>query len=346
MTVNNRRGAMRHIPEDELHAYIDQSLSRSQCVEIESHLAGCSTCRRERDDIAALRDRTTALLARLAPPRRIAPSFEELAAQAAVRSTRRRTGIRVGSWAASVAAAMVIGYTASSWLHQRAPSRAASVPVRAAPAVRTRVDSPLAVAVAESTATATAHAPTPLRHAAPRPRPPRSSPATFAAAEAVRFQSLPTSGNQRAELSSQQLGGADQPEFGGIWRTVSWDNARSETGIEPARIDGLPVMQVQVQQARESKKSIMVVAQQLRSGEMIRTIEGPVNDVSQLLARRGPPAAAPTSFVSAGPSASNGDGVMAMQRGDQLLAVTGRLPSDSLRAMVRRLNASLRTSGQ
>ncbi len=54
---------MRHIPEDELHAYLDQGLSRSQCVEIESHLAGCASCQGARDGIAALRDRTTALLA-------------------------------------------------------------------------------------------------------------------------------------------------------------------------------------------------------------------------------------------------------------------------------------------
>ena len=67
---------MRHIPEDELHAYLDQGLSRSQCVEIESHLAVCSSCRATRDGIAALRDRTTALLATLAPPRRFPPAFE------------------------------------------------------------------------------------------------------------------------------------------------------------------------------------------------------------------------------------------------------------------------------
>ncbi|MGH7585011.1 MAG: anti-sigma factor family protein, partial [Gemmatimonadales bacterium] len=59
---------MRHIPEDELHAYLDQGLSRSQCVEIESHLAGCPACSSARDEIAGLRDRTTALLGRLAPP--------------------------------------------------------------------------------------------------------------------------------------------------------------------------------------------------------------------------------------------------------------------------------------
>jgi anti-sigma factor RsiW len=64
---------MRHIPEEELHAYLDQGLSRSQCVEIESHLAVCPSCQAARDGIAALRDRTTALLARLAPPRGFAP---------------------------------------------------------------------------------------------------------------------------------------------------------------------------------------------------------------------------------------------------------------------------------
>jgi len=45
---------MRHIPEDELHAYLDQGLSRSQCVEIESHLAACPSCQAARDGIAAL----------------------------------------------------------------------------------------------------------------------------------------------------------------------------------------------------------------------------------------------------------------------------------------------------
>ena len=54
---------MRHIPEDELHAYLDQGLSRSQCVEIESHLAGCSSCRANarRDRRASRPDHRAAL---------------------------------------------------------------------------------------------------------------------------------------------------------------------------------------------------------------------------------------------------------------------------------------------
>jgi hypothetical protein len=34
---------------------------------------------------------------------------------------------------------------------------------------------------------------------------------------------------------------------------------------------------------------------------------------------------------------------MAMQRGDRMLAITGALPSDSLLAMIRRLNAEMRS---
>ena len=66
---------MRHIPEEELHGYLDQALSRSQCVEIECHLAGCIRCRHVRDQIAALRDRTTALLGDLVPAASRRPTF-------------------------------------------------------------------------------------------------------------------------------------------------------------------------------------------------------------------------------------------------------------------------------
>jgi len=118
---------MRHIPEDELHAYLDQGLSRSQAVEIESHLAGCSSCRATRDAIAALRDRTTALLATLSPPRRLPPAFDTLREQAADRVSTRRRQMRLGVWAASLVAAVGLGWTASSLI---GPGRTESVAAR------------------------------------------------------------------------------------------------------------------------------------------------------------------------------------------------------------------------
>src|SRR4029078_8713671 len=106
--------AVRQIPDEELHAYLDQALSRSQCVEIESHLAACPSCQAARDGIAALRDRTTALLARvrrarttsllprLPPPRNFPPSFDLLRSRAAVSADQRRRRVHRGAWAASL----------------------------------------------------------------------------------------------------------------------------------------------------------------------------------------------------------------------------------------------------
>ena len=86
---------MRHIPEDELHAYLDQGLSRSQCVEIESHLAVCASCQGVRDGIAALRDRTTALLPSSLRP---APSLPHSRLFAAVPISRFQPGAAASIW--------------------------------------------------------------------------------------------------------------------------------------------------------------------------------------------------------------------------------------------------------
>src|SRR5690349_24935860 len=105
---------MRHIPEEELHAYLDQGLSRSQCVEIESHLAACPACQSERDSIAALRDRTTALLAKLAPPRGVPPAFAPLQAGAAVEAAPRVRRAQLGARAAGAGRAVGRGGTGDS----------------------------------------------------------------------------------------------------------------------------------------------------------------------------------------------------------------------------------------
>jgi hypothetical protein len=334
---------MRHIPEEELHAYLDQGLSRSQCVEIESHLASCPSCQAERDAIAALRDRTTALLAKLAPSRRFPPAVESLRRRAAVAASARRRRMHRAAWAASLVAAVGLGWTGSYLLTPR----------------------PLPVTSVASNA----------------PTPPRSTVSTVSAPP-TRLRPAPTSGTRsrtaraagrRAEMKrlgemspveslppvmpapTLELSSIDIPdrEFGleleGMWRTMSWDGAQAETGEDVPHIDGLPVVQVQVQAGEHGKGPLMVVAQQLASGEVIRTIEGPTSDVSHLLARRTMTDPDPTSdSLEAGTSRprrgeNNTDRTMAMQRGDRMLVITGALPQDSLLAMIRRLNAEMRS---
>jgi hypothetical protein len=340
---------MRHIPEDELHAYLDQGLSRSQCVEIESHLAACSSCRANRDGIAALRDRTTALLARLAPPRRVPPPVDSLRALAAQRVSSRRRRIRSGAWAASLVGALGLGWIASTLVRPGATPLIASrpsQPVTVAPAARSDSDSslvkPEAVAIrpaARAAATRSA-----VRSEAP------TAPAPGIAAGQAREDSIrsaklavldPSPAPELTPLQSPTSGAARQ--FGGMWRTMSWDGAQSEAGEDVPHIDGLPVLAVEVQANDKGKRPLMVVAQQLSSGQLIQTIEGPAADVSQLLSRRTATSADGKLSVLISDAEPAADQTMAMQRGDRMIAITGALPSDSLRAMIRRINAEMRS---
>ena len=350
---------MRHIPEDELHAYLDQGLSRTQCVEIESHLADCPSCRATRDGIAALRDRTTALLSRLAPPRSFPPAFEVLRERAAAAADQRRRRLQVAAWAASLVAAVGLGWGASSVVRTAETRGVPPRPVASTPA-------PIAPSPATTTAP-TAREEIPARAAALR-KPVRDTSvrhhpdAVHAPAPshaAVRLAATQDSADSAAErraatlsvldpVPALKLTPLDRPagpadlELGGMWRTMSWDGAKAEAGERVPHIDGLPVVQVQVQNGEQGSRQVMVVAQQLSSGQVIRTIEGPATDVSQLLSRR---VAAVDSLLLPGDSGVTGDAnhAMAMQVGDRMLAITGDLPSDSLRAMIRRLNAEMRT---
>jgi hypothetical protein len=328
---------MRHIPDEELHAYLDQALSRAQCVEIESHLASCAGCSDSRDGIAALRDRTTALLATLAPPRRFPPILDELREEAAARTARRHHTRRTAVWAASVSAALALGWGANAYVSR---THAAAVAPASIAANGPRM--PAASAAPAGGRSAVSHAATPDDSA------PRAMSVTNAAG---REPPLPPPARAplvieppRTEVSTARLPSAEaDAALGGIWRTLSWAGARDERGDSVPHLDGLPVVEVQVGPAKTGgNKSIMVVAQQLKSGEVIRTIEGPASDVSQLLANR-PGAASPSpwpTLESAG--IAGGDGAMAMRHGDRMLAITAQLPNDSLRAMMRRLNAEMR----
>jgi Putative zinc-finger len=339
---------MRHIPEDELHAYLDQGLSRSQAVEIESHLAGCSSCRATRDAIAALRDRTTALLATLSPPRRLPPAFDTLREQAADRVSTRRRQMRLGAWAASLVAAVGLGWTASSLI---GPGRTGSVAVRETTAApRVAVPRP-----AVSVAAADTGRPRPTVDRTPKatpvrlestPRPPAARRALQKAREdSIRAAKLAVLDPAPVlELSPLEERGSDQGEpLEGMWRTMSWDSAQDETGRSVPHIDGLPVLRVQVQATNQSKRPLMVVAQQLADGQVIQTIEGPAADVSELLSRRGGTSADGKLGVTVTEATPGIDQAMAMQLGDRMLAITGALPSDSLRAMIRRINAEMRS---
>ena len=54
-------------------------------------------------------------------------------------------------------------------------------------------------------------------------------------------------------------------------------------------------------------------------------------------------AASPWPTMGEDDGIAGGDGAMAVRRGDRILAITAPLSSDSLRAMIRRINAEMRS---
>ena len=72
-----------------------------------------------------------------------------------------------------------------------------------------------------------------------------------------------------------------------------------------------------------------------------RTIEGPISDVSALLDNHPLQPSESSGNASASRAPAGGSPVgsaLTFRHGDRMFAVTGSLPSDSLRAMMRRLN--------
>ncbi len=337
-SIPSIQGIMPHIPEEELHAYLDQALVRLRCVEIESHLAECTPCRETRDEIAALRDRTTAMLARLAPRRTTAPPLADLRHRAALRASQRVRMRQRAAWAASIVLALGVGWGASSLVHLSSrPTLATRIPATQPAAAVAPASVPATETIQPVSEPPATQASEPA--VAPQPVPVMRRPAT-------RRLSRPADGVRSAQLAN--VGGIakdGQLELGGVWRNLSWDGAKAQAGETPARIDGLPVTEVQTQAGDSGRRALMVVAQQLASGEVIRTIEGPVSDVSALLGTRPGAGEGSDSSGSVAPAPAGRPGLgsaLAFRHGDRMFAVTGSLPSDSLRAMMRRLNLMTR----
>jgi Putative zinc-finger len=325
---------MLHIPEAELHAYLDQALSRLRCVEIESHLAECTPCRVARDEIAALRDRTTAMLARLAPHGTGSPPIAEIRRRAAVRVFKRERLRQRVAWAASVVVALGIGWGGASYLTPLS-GRAGEARITSAPAATRllNVDTTARSLPTETIATTGPQAPK-LGPPALEQRPE----ADRTAGHHVAHQpGTKPERSARTEFAATGRQNDDQPDApGASGRSPSSDRAADRTAA-PARGDAVPVADAQGQGADSGRKASMIVTQQLKSGEVVRSIQGPVTDVATLLNAR--PTDTAGSGDAAAQSGSPAEGNFSFRQGDRVFNNVGRnLPSDSLRAMMRRLN--------
>jgi len=335
----------RHVPEEELHAYLDQALSRSQCVEIESHLALCPSCREARDEIAALRDRTTSLLAVLAPPVVHTPPVAEIRQRVRQRSNRRQRVVRRTAWAASILFAVATGWAGRQWLPEAegGPSLAPSAPV----VTVARSDSVGALDTGRDSANqsrderppAAPVDPAPVEHLAVAPESTTTAPAgTVTTADPPRFRASLMPSEAALKVSSASLPSGNELAGDGVWRSLSWAGAQKENANEwIPRVEGLPVVDVQIKQSTaKDQKPLMVVSQRLASGEVIRTVEGPSAEVSELLSRQsGQSVTAPFELV--GDSATPQDPQPRAPNVGRILAIQGSISLDSLRTLLLRL---------
>lgn len=331
---------VRHIPDDELHAYLDQALSRSQAIEIERHLARCPTCQSRRDEAAALRDRTTAILARLgSPPSVVAPPFEELRARHAAGVARRARWMRRAAVAAGVAG-LALGLTV--W--RRPPVHEAALaapPVAAAPSTRPAASDAAPVA-APPIAVATPVSPAaPRRSLAPRlvQVGSGSSEGALLVAKAVETDppgaaagpvaesapELPT--DLRVEdVNVEASPVSSEPGLAGLWRTVPVGAGEAEAAGLPI-VPGLAVVRLRMQPGATGAE-VVAVDQQLESGEIVRTIVGPATQVAGIVAR------------DAATDSTSGRVTFTIRQADRMVAVTG--PAEAVTALLQRVNGRRR----
>jgi anti-sigma factor RsiW len=326
----------RHVPEDELHAYLDQALSRSQCVEIECHLAECRHCQTDRDRVAAARDRITALLAEAEPGRITAPPFEQLIARRQARVVARRISFeriaRVGLAAAILLAAVGTGWWSRGRLDGRStvgvPTQvAADLPIVTPPRDSATTEAALPETDAPESRTLLAVSPMQIvEPAIDRSRGQlRLTPAVMRVV-----------GGQSVQVSS--LGADDDaPALDGLWQSVGWQEATALSGGNLPRIEGLPVVDIELQRGLADERPLVVVAQQHPSGRIIRTIEGPVDRVAALLDKQ--MARQSSRLRASAPSLTEpdyiADGSELPRRGLRVMTVTGNFSADSLNALVR-----------
>lgn len=327
----------RHIPEEELHAYLDQALSRSQCVEIEHHLSGCRPCRTERDAIAALRDRTTAILV-TAAPRRIRPRpYTELSATHVLRNSRRSRRLQRAVWAASVMAALGLGWALSQW-----SASSAAPDQQQASAPETLVAPTLDAALPEPAPRSPRTTPV-FRSASTQPTGARSADPS---AGLIEDATAPAAGDPAppprpatSSLASLGSSSSSEPVLSGLWRTVNPGSAAIGPDEWVPRVEGVPVVQVKVRQASEGGRPITLVTQQLANGEMISTVEGPATEVAELLSQQpGQSASAELQDMQAASRAPGTAGAPATAgSAPRTLAIFGSAPSDSLKAFMLRV---------
>lgn len=253
-----------HLPEEELHAWLDGQLSRAQSSEIAEHVLGCLICRALEAEVRGVRDRTTTLLA-LAAPR----SFRALPTPAVRRGGLGR--LRTGS--AAAAAAVVIGLVSWGATRSLQPAGEAGTTQLAsafvAPALFARVTSLPSMDSVEAA---------PLTAATSRTL-------TLASRTTMSPRVIPARGTS-IPVSARQLGVVDPMlnvgPSGDGWETTSLQEAREATNGALAHLEGIGVNAVRIQPSEVGGRPTAMVRHLLPDGRAVWVVEGTLDDLAPI----------------------------------------------------------------
>ncbi|HEV2131038.1 MAG TPA: zf-HC2 domain-containing protein [Longimicrobiaceae bacterium] len=226
---------MSHVDDGQLHAYLDgelAALTPAETARVERHLAACAECRRRLKEECGVRDRSLAILGGSGPGELVAPAFDTLGARRSAsraerpRAATRRSSLHAFAWAASLLAALAVGWFGRELLRQPAETRlaaesAATADRPAAAGTDTRVAAPQA---------------SPLADAAPATRdaPAEPAPPALAARSAAPRAAAPPA----ADVASTAAGSAAAPAPAG--EAVAHGRVTNEAGV------GIPNVSIQI----------------------------------------------------------------------------------------------------
>lgn len=293
------RCARPHVPEEELHAWLDGALSRAQSAEIAEHLLGCLICRAAHSEAVAVRDRATAILASAAPMgrRRALPMVQHA-------SRRRQSAI-----AAAVGVLMLGGWLANQPATLALPTPRLSTMAFVAPAMHASF----------------------LETAALQDNALRSQQRRLSVESPLRPQMVRPAALGRVVALAPIV--EVDPAIN--WEAISWDEALAAAGGSLARLEGLPVTGVRLQRNGSGVRPTFFVKQRLPDGRAVWVIEGPEDRVEPVHAAVEASGLASSVALRTKPDyVTSGESTVRTLR---LVTVSASLPKDSVDALTARL---------
>jgi len=354
---------MTHLADGQLHAYLDGQLAAERPA-LERHLAECAECRARLEAARHLRERARAVLHATGPANTAAPPFEQVLRRARGQQRRARTPVPVMlAWAASLAVAVTAGWYARSLL----PAGHAAPPVtRLAHAPTVEAQPPAQVAEARPPAQVQ-QAQRPAQVAQARPagaarqapatgavdtQPPSSTAVTVAAPIATPQSGAAGAVGEQADVANAQAAvaekavGARAPAptasaarlaaptsrleevvvtgtgaTAPAWTTVSRPVAEERLGVRIATIPDLPLLGFAV--SGSGPNTVVRTIQVLGTGATIELYE-----------RRAGAKARGTALATADTTRATS---VTVDRQGYLVTGTARVPADSLRKLLARL---------